>query len=82
MANEKIENYTIKAYTATHQIDIHATADQTPNLFAYEQPDSVSLTIKGIWRQDSLTVYLKKADANYLLMNRGFHWVSEYPFNR
>jgi hypothetical protein len=32
---------------------------------------------------DTMQVLLKKKDVkDYLLVNRGFHWVNEYPFNR
>jgi hypothetical protein len=25
---------------------------------------------------------LHRQDASFLLVNRGFHWINEYPFNR
>jgi hypothetical protein len=41
------------------------------------------LTLEGNLDQDSLEINLRKVGGNqFLLMNRGFHWVNDYPFNR
>ena len=43
-----------------------------------------SLTLAGTYRGVNVSVTLHRAgDENmFLLVNRGFHWVQEYPFNR
>lgn len=47
------------------------------------RPDSMHLTLHGRFRGDSVYVALKKVDENsFLLVNRGFHWINEEPFNR
>jgi hypothetical protein len=41
------------------------------------------LMLKGKWRgKDFEAEFQKRKVKNYLLMNRGFHWINEYPFNR
>ncbi|KQM79082.1 hypothetical protein ASE74_00435 [Pedobacter sp. Leaf216] len=41
------------------------------------------LIISGLKGKDSISVSFKKKDLkNFRLINRGFHWVSEYPYNR
>lgn len=41
------------------------------------------LEISGLTNQDSISVSFKKKDLkDFRLINRGFHWVSEYPYNR
>ena len=42
------------------------------------------LSVSGYYNYDSIRVVLKKfrAAEDFLLVNRGFHWVNEYPFNR
>ncbi len=41
------------------------------------------LSLEGTLDQDSLRITLRKQKANsFLLVDRGFHWVSEHPFNR
>ncbi len=82
MANEKLEYCTFIVDTIAHQIDLHSVRDTSPNLFAYEQPNPESLIIRGMWKQDSLSIRFKKIDAKYELLNSGFHWVNEYPNNQ
>ena len=45
--------------------------------------DGMTVTIEGIFYQDSLKVVAKRTSDNpYPLIDRGFHWVNEFPFNR
>jgi len=47
----------------------------------YTKPDQ--LWIKGKWGPDTLTILFDKYDERHFkLMNRGFHWINEYPNNR
>lgn len=51
--------------------------------FSYSQPDPDHLVLQGTLLDDALAVKLRRLDAaKLLLVNRGFHWVSEFPFNR
>jgi hypothetical protein len=51
--------------------------------FTYSKPQNDILLLKGKFKNDSLSITLKKYDLNnFLLLKRGFHWVNEYPFNR
>jgi uncharacterized membrane protein YphA (DoxX/SURF4 family) len=51
--------------------------------FTYALPDKDHLVLQGTLLEDALTVKLRRLDpSRFLLVNRGFHWVSEYPFNR
>lgn len=52
------------------------------HLFTYTQPDSNTLILKGKWNNDSLYLELHKMHKKFLLTSRGFHWVSEQPFNK
>ncbi|MGJ8666162.1 MAG: DoxX family protein [Patiriisocius sp.] len=50
--------------------------------FKYKFQDSI-LKLDGMYRNDTLYIELKLKDINdYLLINRKFNWVNEYPFNR
>jgi hypothetical protein len=45
--------------------------------------DTDLLTLEGTLNQDSLKITMrKKGESSFLLVSRGFHWVSEYPFSR
>lgn len=49
----------------------------------FTQLDSAHFKLNGILRGDTLNVsFLRKGKEDFLLRNRGFHWVSEYPYNR
>ncbi|GAA4301021.1 hypothetical protein [Compostibacter hankyongensis] len=51
--------------------------------FRYECPDSARLVLRGKLREDSLEIMMRrKKPDEFLLVNRGFHWINEYPFNR
>jgi hypothetical protein len=54
--------------------------------FEYEEGDDSDFFLKGTLNQkDTLLISLKRTQdfrTKFLLTNRGFHWVNEYPFNR
>jgi len=51
--------------------------------FAFGRPEPDRLIIEGTLNGVKLDVKLKRVDeSSMLLLNRGFHWVNEYPFNR
>jgi uncharacterized membrane protein YphA (DoxX/SURF4 family) len=51
----------------------------------YSEADSEHLLIEGTLQGEAVpvSIRLRKVDTSqFLLVNRGFHWVNEYPFNR
>ena len=51
--------------------------------FHFTWPDPAHLLLQGTFDGAPLEVRLKKKDASdFPLMNRGFHWISEFPYNR
>jgi len=50
--------------------------------FAYERPDADHLVLHGTLNGKPAAAQFHRVDGHYLLTTRGFHWVSEYPFNR
>jgi hypothetical protein len=64
------------------RIIIHSRDLGTTGSFRTEMKDTV-LTLEGMLDQNNLKVICyKKAEGSFLLVNRGFHWVNEYPYNR
>ena len=50
--------------------------------FAYQLSGDAAI-LEGSLEGDPVRIQLKKLDTSKsLLMNRGFHWINEYPFNR
>jgi hypothetical protein len=51
--------------------------------FALAHPAAEQITISGDFKGHAIVVTLKQADKiDTRLFNRGFHWISEEPFNR
>ena len=47
------------------------------------EPPSPLLVLEGTYNGAAITVRLRELPASsFLLRNRGFHWINEYPFNR
>jgi hypothetical protein len=54
-----------------------------PLVFTYSRPDPDHLVLEGKVANDPVSVRFKRSDlSKFQLVNRGFHWVSERPFNR
>ncbi len=65
-------------------INFHPRSDSLEKfVFTYEQLDSTRFQFDGVFRADTLSIEcVRKTKDDFLLMNRGFHWVSEDPYNR
>jgi uncharacterized membrane protein YphA (DoxX/SURF4 family) len=61
---------------------IHSPDLSTYGNFTFHS-DSTRISIEGTLINDTLKIIAhKKSNGGYLLVNRGFHWVNEYPFNQ
>jgi len=50
---------------------------------SYQQSGSGPLTLEGTLEKQKIRARLHRVpDSSFLLFNRGFHWINEYPFNR
>ncbi|MBN4066062.1 hypothetical protein JYT51_01865 [Candidatus Amoebophilus asiaticus] len=84
LMNDSTKGYAFKPDTVEKTITMYSYADTTSKyLFKYLQPTNDHLTFSGVLKEDSLTIHMKKIDINkFLLVNRGFHWINESPYNR
>lgn len=51
----------------------------------YQQQDSVNFRFVGLLQNDSIAITLRKVKfrpEDFRLMDRGFHWINETPYNR
>jgi hypothetical protein len=82
--NDSLKVYVMRPDTVKKQIVIFQRSDSTfKNTLAYHYPDKEHLVLQGSWEKDSIYVRMKIYDLNnFLLVNRKFRWVSEFPFNR
>jgi hypothetical protein len=52
-------------------------------VLAYSQPAPDRLVLDGVLDGHTIHAVTHREDrAKFLLVNRGFHWINEYPFNR
>jgi len=53
------------------------------SVLSYQQPGPELLTVTGAIDGQKITVLLHRVDeSKFQLLSRGFHWISEWPFNR
>ncbi|WP_271769050.1 hypothetical protein [Aquimarina algiphila] len=72
-----------KTDTISKTLELTAYRDSTDvQKLQYRIQDSLYF-FEGIYYGDTLKIKTKKKKRNeFLLINRGFHWINEYPFNR
>lgn len=78
-----IKRFDLKLDTIHHTMDLVKRSDSTNFYkFKYMFKDSI-LILKGVHKKDTLHIETKQYDLeNFSLINRGFHWINEYPYYR
>jgi hypothetical protein len=81
--NDSTINYIFKDDTVAKKFTMYAYPDTSRKyVFNYSVSKPNVLTIKGALFRDSINMTMQKYDEkSFLLMNRGFHWISESPYN-
>jgi hypothetical protein len=83
--NESSRRFNVSIDAKHGQLTLKARGVAGPSLVVlhYSTPASGKLLLEGQFDGDMLSVLLSRVDAShYLLVNRGFHWITEAPFNR
>lgn len=63
--------------------DAKAKDPKSRSVLSYQQPGPEILTVAGAIDGQKITARLHRIDeAKFQLVSRGFHWISEWPFNR
>ena len=70
--------------TAKSTVSLSKSEDESDKIFAaYSRPDAEHVLLQGTAGTNALAIRLQKIDTSkFLLINRGFHWINELPFNR
>jgi hypothetical protein len=81
--NDNTIVYKYNVDTVLKHISFYGSWD-TVNRYQFRYSlDTSILTLHGSYKTDSLFLRYKRTDEkDFMLMNRGFHWINEYPFNR
>ena len=84
MMNDSLERYSFTPDTVQKTVDLFAYSNTLyKSTLHYYNPDSTHLILTGRLKDDSVYIVMQKLDLNKLrLINRGFHWINEYPYNR
>jgi uncharacterized membrane protein YphA (DoxX/SURF4 family) len=82
--NDSRSRYTVVLDTEKKTLDLGKRNDPDwKSSLSYEQPEPAMLTLTGQFDGQQIRAKLRRADeSRFLLRNRGFHWINEYPFNR
>ncbi|WP_293308381.1 hypothetical protein [Pedobacter sp. UBA5917] len=82
--NDSIANFTTVFNQKKKELILKSTAkDSLKYVLNYNIIGKDRLVISGLTAKDSIAVSFKKKDIkDFRLINRGFHWVSEHPYNR
>ncbi|MBQ4802820.1 hypothetical protein J8L88_08170 [Aquimarina sp. MMG015] len=72
-----------KTDSTSQTLNLISYSDSTDiRSFSYTKKDSI-YTFEGTYKCDNLKIIAKKKEREeFLLINRGFHWINENPFNR
>ncbi|MCK8521210.1 hypothetical protein M0D21_06515 [Aquimarina sp. D1M17] len=81
--DEKITGFKEETDTITKTISLTSYGDSTDiKKFSFKQKDSL-FYFETIHHGDTLIIAAKKKlREDFLLINRGFHWINEFPYNR
>jgi len=67
----------------TNSVELMSARTRSTFDFDYSWTDADHLVLKGKLGNETFVAHLQKIDEKkFLLTSRGFHWISEYPFNR
>jgi len=82
--NDSTKGFAFKPDTIKKRIEIFSYNDTTKKsnlVYSFSQKNILLLT--GKLDSNSVVIKMRKYDLkNFRLINRGFHWVNEYPYNR
>ena len=76
--------YRTKEDKANHTFELSTIYSPYDKIvLSYREPADGQLVLEGPYGGEKLTVTLGKVPLpSFLLNDRGFHWISEYPYNR
>jgi len=83
MMDDSVRRYNSEYNPAKNSVTVSTDQDKGKSAFTYSRPDAEHVLLEGTLVNDALVIKLKRMDpSKFLLVNRGFHWINERPFNR
>jgi hypothetical protein len=84
LMDDSRQGFTLKLDAAKRAMSLTRRGETKPSAtLTYQQPAPDVLVMDGVFDGKKVRAKLRKTDVKkYLLVDRGFHWINEYPFNR
>jgi len=83
MMDDSVRRYSTVYNSAKNTVAVSTDQEKSKSAFTYSRPDAEHVLLAGSLANEALVVKLKRIDpSKFLLVNRGFHWINERPFNR
>ena len=83
MMDDSVRRYNSEYNPAKNSVTVSTDQDKGKSAFTYSRSDAEHVLLEGTLVNDALVIKLKRMDpSKFLLVNRGFHWINERPFNR
>jgi uncharacterized membrane protein YphA (DoxX/SURF4 family) len=84
LMNDSVQRYLMEYDAAKPGLTLAPVGHPTDkSALSWSRPDAGRLVIEGKLASDALLVKMRRIDeSKFLLVNRGFHWINEIPFNR
>ena len=83
---DSVGRFFSKIDTAQRTLELNNRTDANIKFyFKYQNLTENQFQLRGAIKQDSVQIVFDRfanVESEFLLTNRGFHWVNEYPFNR
>jgi hypothetical protein len=84
LMDDSAKYYNAQYYAATNAVALWERGEKSQtNVLAYSWIDADQVVLQGELGTNALSIHLHRIDmSKILLVNRGFHWINELPFNR
>lgn len=83
LMNDDFVHLSAQIDMAARTLKLTGASGMSAGSFTFEQPLPNSLVLRGTMDGHTLHIEGRLFDrSDFLLVNRGFHWIQEYPFNR
>jgi hypothetical protein len=83
LMNDSIRRFNFKVDTVAHTAIVFTNQDTVHKSTLHYARDLNNLILTGKIKDDSIFMRFKRFDENsFILMNRGFRWINEFPYNR
>jgi hypothetical protein len=81
--NGEFAHYNVSFKMDAKTLELTRNGKSAKSNLTFQQPSPGQLAFDGTLEGHKVHMQLQVVDSNqFLLVNRGFHWVQEYPFNR